>query len=501
MSSTYPTLINDLMKKLNLTLLILFFTFTAFAQSDSLYVLDLQQCIDIAIENNLSVRRSNLQEQLAQVNLNQSRASQLPSLNVGGNYGYNWGRSIDPTTNSFITQQINFTGVSGTANMTLFNWFRITNTIKQNRMSLESSQYAVDKAENDISLNVVTFYLNVIFNRELFENAEYQLRSSQEQLERTKKLVAGGALPRTNELELISQVATNEVQLVTAQNNLDLALLSLKQAMLIPTSQDIELIIPDLTLEGEADLTISSDEVFEAAVASMPEIQSAELQVQSALMGVKVAESGYAPTFSLNGSFRSNYSDAYKQYNIDEDNPYTINRDASGNVITNPTFYQTNDGTPVEEISISPNGSLETVGFGDQMNQNFSKSLTLNLSIPIFNNLQAKSSVQNARINLQQAEITVLEQKNLLRQTIETAYNDAFAASKTYAASSRQVEALEETFRSVENQYNLGAANFTDYQVASNNLFRAKSDLVRAKFDFIFKKKILDFYQGNSLSF
>ena len=164
MSSTYPTLINDLMKKLNLTLLILFFTFTAFAQSDSLYVLDLQQCIDIAIENNLSVRRSNLQEQLAQVNLNQSRASQLPSLNVGGNYGYNWGRSIDPTTNSFITQQINFTGVSGTANMTLFNWFRITNTIKQNRMSLESSQYAVDKAENDISLNVVTFYLNVIFN-------------------------------------------------------------------------------------------------------------------------------------------------------------------------------------------------------------------------------------------------------------------------------------------------------------------------------------------------
>ncbi len=105
------------------------------------------------------MRRSNLQEQLAQVNLNQSRASQLPSLNVGGNYGYNWGRSIDPTTNSFITQQINFTGVSGTANMTLFNWFRITNTIKQNRMSLESSQYAVDKAENDISLNVVTVLL------------------------------------------------------------------------------------------------------------------------------------------------------------------------------------------------------------------------------------------------------------------------------------------------------------------------------------------------------
>ncbi|HCX21431.1 MAG: transporter [Flammeovirgaceae bacterium] len=451
------------MRRLNLTLLLVFLIgYNAISQQTT-RILDLQQCVDIAIENNLSVRRSALQEERAKVTHRQSQAEMLPNLNLGGNYGTQWGRSIDPTTNDFITQQINFTGINGSSNVTLFNWFRIVNTVKQNKYSWESAKYDVEKAKNDISLNIVTFYLNVIFNRELLGNAEYQLSSSQEQLERTKKLVAGGALPRTNELELISQVATNEVNLVNAQNNLNLALLNLKQAMLIPVVEEVELVIPDIDLSDDSALNISAEEVYNEALNAMPEIQSAQLQVDQALMGVKVAQAGYSPSISLSGSFRTNYSDAYKL------------PDANGNITTVP--------------------------LSDQFDQNLSRSLSLGLSIPIFNNLRANSNVQNAKINLEQAEITVLEQQNSLRQTIEQAYNDAFAASKTYAASQRQVEALEETNRSVENQYNLGAANFTDYQVAQNNLFRAKSDLVRAKFDFIFKTKVLDFYQGKNLTF
>ena len=490
------------MRKLTLTLLIAVFIGHQAQSQDSLNVMDLQQCIDVAIENNLSVRRSNLQKERARVTYNQSRAEMLPSLNVGGNYGYNWGRSIDPTSNDFVTQQINFSGINGNASMTLFNWFRITNTVKQNRLGLESSEYDVDKAKNDISINIVTFYLNVILNGELVENARYQLQSSQEQLDRTRKLVAGGALPRTSELELVSQVATNEVNLVNAENNLNLALLNLKQAMLLPVSEEIELIVPDLELENGPDILTSPEEVFEAALSTMPEIQSAELQVEQAVMGVKVAEAGYAPTLSLNGSFRTNYSDAFKTFVPDDPtNPFTIDRDENGNIITEPTQFITANGTSVEQISISPNGSQETVSFSDQFDQNLSRSISLNLNIPIFNNLRANAGVQNAKINLQQAEIAVLEQRNQLRQVIEQAYNDAFAASKTFAASQRQVEALEETFRSIENQYNLGAANFTEYQVASNNLFGAKSDLVRAKYDFIFKTKVLDFYQGKNLTF
>ena len=297
------------MRKLSLTLLLGFLIGFSAVSQQSTRILDLQQCVDIAIENNLSVRRSELQEQRAKVSHLQSRAEMLPNLNVGGNYGSQWGRSIDPTTNQFITQQINFTGLNGSSNVTLFNWFRIVNTVKQNKYNWESTKYDVDKAKNDISLNIVTFYLNVIFNRELVGNAEYQLNSSQEQLERTKKLVAGGALPRTNELELISQVATNEVNLVNAENNLNLALLNLKQAMLIPVSESIELIIPEIDLSDESALDQTAETVYNDALIAMPEIQSAQLQVDQAIMGVKVAQAGYSPTLSLSGSFRTNYSD------------------------------------------------------------------------------------------------------------------------------------------------------------------------------------------------
>lgn len=488
------------MKKTVLILLIFLSAFSLFAQTDSLYVLDLQQCIEIAVDNNLAVRRSQLQREGAKINLTQSKADMLPSLNVGGSHGYNWGRSIDPTTNAFINQQIMFSGLNGSANMTLFNWFRLVNTVKQNRLDLQSVEYDVERTKNDISIDIVTFYLNVIFNRELLENSRYQLESSQEQLSRTKKLVEGGALPRTSELELISQVATNEVNLINAENSLNLALLNLKQAMLIPVSQEIDLIVPDLEVEGDVGLDQDVREVYQQALDNMPEIKSAQLQVESALMGVKIAEAGYAPVLSLNGGFRTNYSDAISERFIPNGN-FTVRTHDDGTPITNPTFYRTVDGVDVEQLAVSPDGEFVDFGFSEQFDENLSKSLSLNLSVPIFNNLQAKSNVQRSKISLQQAEISMTEQKNFLRQTIETAYNDAQAAAKTYAASLRQVEALEETFRSVENQYNLGAANFTDYQISSNNLFGARSDLVRAKFDFIFKKKILDFYQGKPLLF
>ncbi|MFY0598696.1 MAG: TolC family protein [Cyclobacteriaceae bacterium] len=474
---------------------------TLSAQQDSVYILDLQECVRIALENNLIVRRSTLQKENARINLDQSRASQLPSVNLGGSYGFNWGRSIDPTTNQFISQQIGFTGLNGNAGMVVFNWFRLANTVKQNRLLLESAQYDAKKAENDLSLNIVTFYLNVIFNKELVENAEYQLESGQNQLDRTKKLVASGALPRTNELELISQVASSEVNLINTQNNLDLALLSLKQAMMLPSTQAIDIVIPELEVGGDFSSLSPVNAVYESALKNMPEIESAELQAKGAALGIDVARSGYTPTLSLNAGFSTNYSDAFQTFNIDPNNPLTIDRDDNGNIITEPTLFQTTTGTAIEQISVTPNGTLETVGFNTQFKNNLSKQLSLNLSIPIFNNLRTNSNVQRQKIALSQAEINVQEQKNTLRRIVESAHYDAQAASKVYSASERQVEALEETYRSIENQYNLGAANFTDYQVASNNLFGARSDLVRAKYDYIFKVKILDFYQGKTLSF
>lgn len=450
------------MKKIGLVTTLIIISFAALSQQKR--ILSLQECIDVAVENNLSVQRSELNLQNAEVNLMQSQAQRYPTLNASGNYGYNWGRGIDPTTNQFTTQRINFNGVGANSTLPILNGLQTTNSIKQSKLNREASEYDLKKSINDISLNTALNYLNVIFNKELLENARFQLESSQQQLDRTKKLVESGALPLANELQLISQVSTNEVSLINAQNNLDLALLTLKQSLLLPPGEEIDIEIPQIDIDQAEIENQRILDIYNEALSQMPEIQSADLRVQSADLGLDVSKGGLFPTLNLNGSVNTNYSDAFKQVN-----PNT--------------------------------GQVETTPISTQYDNNLSKRLTLGLNIPIMNGFRTRSDIQRSKITLQQAEISSTEQRNALYQTIESSYRNAVAAAKTFSASQKQVASLEETFRAVENQYNNGAANFTDYQVASNNLFQAKTDLSRAKYDFVFKQKVLEFYQGKPLTF
>lgn len=454
-------------------------------------MLTLEECIDIAVENNLTVQRSELNLTSAEISLMQSKASRYPNLNGSGNFGYSWGRGIDPTTNQFTTQRISFNGVSASSGVTLINGFQINNSIKQSKLDQQASEYDLLKVINDISLNTALNYLNVIFNKELLENAKFVLESGNQQLERTKKLVQSGALPISNELQLISQVATNEVTLINAQNNLDLSLLTLKQGLLLPPGEQIDIVIPEIEVnQAEVEGSTIKD-VYEVALQNQPEIQSADLRVESAKVGVNVANGGVFPSLSLNGSVNTNYSDAFKDFNVTNVTPIGLD----------PTFFETASGEQIFEQQFDVDGDFNTVAFSDQYSDNLSKRLSVNLSIPIFNGFQTKANIQRSKITQQQAEIAATEQRNALYQTIESSYRNALAAAKTHSASQRQVEALEETFRALENQYNLGASNFTDFQVASNNLFQAKTDLSRAKYDFIFKLKVLEFYQGKQLTF
>lgn len=477
------------MRNVLITLLTLI-TFIGYGQQKRM--LSLQECIDIATDNNITVQRSELNLQTAQVNLLQSQAQRYPTINFNGNYGYNWGRGIDPTTNQFTTQRIAFNGVGGNASMPVINGFQVNNSIKQSKLDLEASQYDLQKANNDIALNTALNYLNVIFNKELLENAKFQLESSQQQLERTKILVESGALPKANELQLASQMATNEVNLVTAQNNLDLAVLTLKQGLLLPPGEEIDIIVPDITIDQAEMEATSVLDIYNTALANQPEIQSADLRVQSAKAGLEASKGGLYPSISLSGGFSTNYSDAL------------VSREVTSAVPTgetSPTQFVTAGGDPVLQQEFDFEFSESTVPLSTQYENNLSKRLSLNLNIPIFNGFQTRSNIQRSKITLQQAEISKTEQQNTLYQTIESSYRNALAASKTFSASEKQVASLEETFRAVENQYNNGAANFTDYQVATNNLYQARTDLSRAKYDFVFKKKVLEFYQGIPLTF
>ena len=465
------------------------------SQNRQMLVLDLRQTIDLALERNLNIQRSTLNLRSAEINLMQSKMNRLPNANVGMGAGRNWGRSIDPTTNLFITQALYFSGIQGSSNITIFDGLQLTNGVKQSQLNTHASEYDLEKAKNDVIVNVVTFYLNVILNNELVETARLQVESTTNQLNRTRKLVEAGSMAITNQLDLESQLASNEVDLINAENNLALSQLNLKQALLVPADTEIELLIPDVEVPEELDLEEDVQDIFTIALETMPEIKSAELRVQAAEVGYRIAQGGMSPTLSLGGSFSTNYSEiADREREIFE----------GTEIQTFPIGYLESDPSQLVYTSQSVPRVVRTepnFPVFDQFQEYLSKQINLNLSIPIFNRWSTQSDIQRALVTQKTAEVTAQETRNTLRQNIETAYNNAIAALKSYNASERQVSALEQSFRNTENRYNLGAVNFVEYQVASNNLFRARSGLVQAKYTYLFRLKILEFYQGKELTF
>lgn len=473
------------------------------AQESENYKWTLQECVDYALENNLTVQRSLLDVETSDITFEQSRMALLPNANANGSYSWNWGRSIDPTTNLFVDNQ-RITAANGTliSTVPVFNGLNLRNTIKQNELALEATQQNLLRTKNDVTLNVITFYTNVLFNQELLENAKKQLNSTQQQVERTEKQVNAGALPRANLLDLQAQMATNELNVVNADNNYKIAKIQLKQALQLPPSSTVEIVVPEINVE-ENILDVSAIEVYNIALEAMPEVKGAMLNQESAGWGVKAAKGNLYPTLSLSAGLTSRYSDASQQATafgpVFIENPV----DASGADVQllNTITYDNNGSVEQLNIPAQRGTAFETIPLSYQIDDNLTQFLQLNVNIPIFNRFQNKATIQRAVINQQQADINLKDVKYQLWQTIEQAYNDVEAASKSYAASLKQVEARKESFRVTKQRYDNGAVNFVDYQVAENDLFQAESDLVRAKYDYIFKLKILDFYQGKPLEF
>ncbi|MBX2966417.1 MAG: TolC family protein [Cyclobacteriaceae bacterium] len=450
----------------------------------------LRELVDYAISSNLTVKRSNYNVRSGEINYLQSKMAMLPSLNASTNYGYNWGRNIDPTTNLFVEQRINSINANASSSLLLWNGFRLFYAMKQSEAELDAINKDMIKARNDVILNVITLYLNVVFNKELYANAEYQLNSTRQQLDRTNKLVEAGALPRADALNLEAQFATNELNLIQRENALNLSLLQLKQALQLPasTEMDVELLNVDLT---DPAINKSSEEIYEIAVMSMPEIEAARLRQKSSVLALRSTRGNYYPRLSVNGSLSTLYSSARQEALLQ-----------GTTIVPREIGYLQNNPGELVYTNVEVNQfSFQTVSHQEQFRNNLGKGLGFNLQIPIFNGFQARSAVQRAAINRELADISLIENENMLRQSVETAYNDAVAASKTYQSAQKQVGARDEAFRMTKQRFESGAANFVEYQVAENDLFQSQSDLLRAKYDFIFRKKVLDFYQGLPLDF
>jgi outer membrane protein len=464
---------------------------TCHAQQSDVKVWTLRECIDYAVSNNLTIKRNVLGVETSEINYMQSRMAMLPTLNTSGGYGFNWGRSIDPTTNQFIEQRIKSININATSSLLLWNGFRLFYAMKQSDVELDASNEDLIKTRNDVILNVITIYLNVIVNKELYNNAQTQLSTTEQQLERTRKLAEAGSVPRADVLNLEAQHATNELNLIQRENALNLSMLQLKQALQLPASIQMDIEIPQLNVENQLVMDKTAEEIFDIATISMPEIKAAQLRRRSAAHALRSARGSYYPRLSLNGSISTLYSDARKEF-IQE---------GSATVPVEIGYLQSNPAERVYYDQVIPQGFIRTTSLSDQFSNNLGKSLGLNLTIPIFNGYATRANVQRTAINRELADITYTETENRLRQSVESAYNDATAAAKTYSSSQKQVQARTEAFRMTKQRYELGAVNFVEYQVSENDLFQAQSDLLRAKYDFIFKKKVLDFYQGKPLEF
>jgi outer membrane protein len=462
-------------------------TFSASAQEKW----DLQKCLDYATANNVVLKIAGLPQQSNQANLVQSQMQLFPTLNAGGGQGYQFGRNIDPFTNQFTNDPVRTNNFFLSTNVTIFNGFRQMNAIKQNKAVLEASKYDYDQARNDMSLSLVNAYIQIIFNRELLDVARLQLENTQSQLDRVLKQIEAGSAAEVAKYDLLSQKANNEVQITTAENNLAFAVLQLKQILQIPMNQPFDVVIPTIPEPSEDALVETAEAIWQTAEGNLPNIKSADLNVKASEIGVDLAKGNAYPTLSANAQVLSGYSSQGVIRNV-----------TSGGTQTQVIGFVT--GSPSQTVStILPvnNINIERNPWGNQVDENLRQSIGINLNIPIFNNWRVKNNVALSKIQLDRNKLQAQNTRNQVRQTIEQAYNSARAASRTYASNKIRVNSLTETFKVQEQRLQVGAGNSFDYAIARNNLNIAQSDLIRSKYDFVFRMKILDFYAGRELKF
>lgn len=461
-----------------LFILILLFSISGVAQEQW----SLQKCVEYALENNLDVQQAALNMQNSQTNVMQAKGQFAPSVNASAYYGFNFGQRIDPFTNTFAQSTVGTGNFNLSANWTIFSGLQNLNNFTQSQYDYKSAEFAHKNAEYLTGLGVTTSFLQILFNVEALKVAENQLVVTRQQVERTKKLVDAGSAPQGSLYDIEAQAAREELAVVDADNQLILSYLALKQLLRLPGDFDMEIVIPtqfDTTALG---LPTSLDAVIQTAYDSYPSIKSNEFAVLSAEKQVKLNNGRLIPTLTLSGSVGTGYS---------------------GNAVNN---------TGVEITGTQPIGfvetSLETVlsptyktlterqSFGDQVSNNFNQSLGMSLSIPIFNRLSNRANINRAKVNVEIANNNLEREKQKVRQDIESAYADATAAFKRYRSTEKGLISLQEAFDYAQKRFDVGMINAVDYNLAKTNLAKAQSDLVRAKYEYIFRMKILDFYQG-----
>lgn len=422
-------------------------------QTNAQNIWSLQKCIDYALENNIQIKQQALNTNYYENQVNQAKSNKLPNLNAQLGNDYSFGRSL---TYDNTYKNVNSSSISGGlgTNVTLWNASVLNNSVKRQELDLQATLQDLKKAEDDLMLNIARSYMEILFAEEITTISEAQLEITKQQINRTQQLVDAGSLAKGALLEIQAQLAREELQLVNNQNTVQLAYLTLFQLLELPIAESFKIekpVLPEIKANGSM---ANSLDVFDNAMNVRPEITAAQLRVKSAEKQLDIAKGYVYPSLSFGANYYNLYNNKYSDFNGDK------------------------------------------IAFGSQLKNNARSSMGFTLSIPIFNRFQVKNNIADATLQIYDYKYRLQTASNVLRKEIEQSYTNAVAALNRYISSEKAVVSMEEAFRYVEEKYNVGMVNSVEYNQSKNELTAAQSQLLQAKYEYIFRTKILDFYNG-----
>lgn len=420
----------------------------------------LEECIRYAIEHNIELKQKVQDQESRKVDLNSSKHSWLPDLNANIGQNFDFGRS--PSKSGVIVDQNSAnTNASISLSMPIFDGLKIPNDIAARKLDLKAATETLNKAKEDLAINIASFFLQVLYNKEVLKIAELQVALSSEQVTKTEALVKAGKVPLSQLYDIKAQLAKDEVSLVEAKNNVNLATLDLAQGLeLERAGENFDVLVPETgdAVEEYMGSVLPPDHIYDRAVTIKPQIKEQEYLLESQKKMLKVAQAGYYPKLN----FGASYGNGFYHYSGD--------------------------------------GEYNNISFGDQMKNNGRKTVGFSLSIPLFNRFEVRNSVRSARINIQNRELMMENTKKILYKEIQQAYYNATAAQEKYTASDKSVTASKEAFFYAEERYSAGKSTVFEYSEAKTKYAQSLSEQVQSKYNFIFRAKILDFYNGNPIT-
>jgi len=449
----------------------------------------LQQCINYAWSHNISIKQSELNKATQKNNYTASKANMLPSVNGTASNTYDYGRTIDQFTNTFANSQVLSDNFYLSANLTIFGGFQNLNNIKQAQTAYEASNYDLQSNKNTLALNIASAYLQVLLDEELLQEAKDQHEVSQQQVEKTQKMVDAGSQAKGSLYDVQAQDANDEVNVVNTENQLDIAMLSLAQLLDVDSVQLFKIVHPEISIPDNPAIN-SPDLIYSEALTNQPDVKSAQLKWESAEKGREFAAGALYPKLILAATIGTGYSSG-------DD---AINTTFAGYV---PGAYAGYTSTPdITSIPVwvpSERYSYQLIPLRQQLNDNFNKTIGFQLNIPILNGLHYNIAYKNAKLNELNAYYTYQTTELNLRKNVQQAYADAVGALKKYYATQQSAKSYKEAYDYVRVKLDAGIATALDYNTAKTNLEKAESDMLQAKYTYVFKLKVLDYYEGKSL--